>query len=1200
MKKYQIFRFIIPIFVFFGLIYSGFSQSITIKGIDPSGYPNVTATFVVKDDKGNEIRTPNFGQVQVKENGIDKTGTVYCADPGKTKFSIILTFDISTSMNIIDDPKTMLRRIDILRNVAHSVIKALPDPARWECAMTTFNNWGDYVQEFTNDRATLDSVINSSALDPRGGTDYNAGFLYDIRQPARPGGLLVARNAKFKPIVIFLTDGLHAGQASPPPSRTKIWIPEILAEAKDVTKKLSQTPATIYALTLGFPMPDDLKTIVSQTEPPGEAFQSSLNEDELRQILLDLVDKLGTMGSIPPCEVTWLTNCTGGGDVILSLPTFGIADTMNYTIPPQVKPVLTIAPNTLAYPNTKPNNFVEKNVVLTALNNNVTITGFTSKSGKYTVSDWGGTPPVFTIKKGENRTIKVKYLTTDSNFSASDIQFQSDACTTDSILAHGGWVFAEPFHCGSQKIDETKDVQQATFCNRTGDPMFIKTVQIKGGNKSDFVLVSPTGGIWLLHDSCMTIYIKFTPSSLGNRSSTYEIEDGNGVIYTAIVDGTGSGNPEIAALQNVTLPNASCITPSKTLDIDIKNSGAKDLIIASAPITGQDANDFTLVTNVVNMTITPGQTKQVTVKFQPLGYAGAKTATMTINSNAGVSPSFPITLNAKKDSVAFSVSKQKIDFGIICPNEDQTVTLDLTNTGDIALTVNADETAPFSLPAKTWTVQNNAPVSFVVHMQSVAEGTFTKNITFTDECNNKFVLEATGIVQKMSINPINIDLKTNVGAPKDTTVQLCNKSLRPLNISQVQIVGTSVFSILSPALPAPDWVLQPGACMDIKVRYSPTDANVTNAKITFTGSPCNFQDSITLFGNPALATADLAIDNTDGYVGQTIPVPVNLRNPFKVTESGATSFNTVFNYDQEVLKYISTTPAVTVVDNPGALTITGAPLSGIAGVMLTVNFQALPTPKTTSPLRLSGSKSVGGEVVFKEIPGVFTLKTATSSIRVGDGTAIAGQNVSLPIYLENVNNVTSFNQSINTELSFDATLLEPTDKTITDLGINAGTRTIKYSNLSVTPGADKIIGIANFRAMLGSAPSTAVRIAKSAVAVGKVDFTEVPGNFSLKELCQTPGGPRLFSPTGIAALLQITPNPSDGNMTIVYETIESGNTRLWISDILGTSTIELMNGESSQGVHDAKVDLGKLSSGRYVIILQTPTARYSKWIDIMK
>ena len=1200
MKTYKIYNFIIPIFIFFGLVSGGISQSVTIKKIDPSGYPKVKAEFVVKNAKNEDVRTPDFGNVVLKENGKDKNGTVFCVDAGKTKFSLIVTIDISNSMKEIVPNTNGQRRIDIVKKVAQAAINALPDSNRWECAITTFDLNAEVNQGFTNSKSLLREAIGNDSVNPRGGTDYNSGFLYDTRVPARPGALLVARDAKYKPVVIFLTDGKHEGPNWTVPSRSIVWEKAIIDEAKDISLKKSQTPATIFAISVGLAMPQELKSIVSGADPLGSWYESTnMTEDDLRIIFDQILEKAGTIGFVPPCEVSWLTDCNGGGDVSLTLPAMGnIEATSTYVIPDEVKPNLKITPNRFTYPNTLPSTAVEMDVILTAEKNNVLISGVSSLNAKYSVSNWGGTPPPFTITKGQTRTIKVKYLTPDSNFTDTQIKFLSDACTCDTIFSHAGWIFAKPFNCGSQKISETKDVQKATFCNNTGDPVYIKSIQIKGGNKSDFVLVSPTGDITVPNDSCITLFIKFTPSALGLRSSTYEVEDGNGKIFTAVVDGTGSGNPEITALDKVNLPNASCKAQIQNIDIEINNSGARNLVITDGPITGTNAADFSLVPNVAGMTLLPGEKKPVTVKFEPKGLAGTKTATLTINSNAGTSPSFAIALTGKKDSIGYIVSTKTVNFGIVCPNEDKTMPVQLTSTGDIAFSVNANETAPFTLPVKTWNLANNQPMNVDIHIKSATEGKFTQNITFTDECNNQFIVEATGTVEQPKINKVKVDLKTTVGMPKDTTIRLCNTTARPIQISTATINASS-FTIISPNAPPPDWTIPANDCIDIKVRFSPQTATIVNSSITLTGSPCSFKDSIELYGNPALATADLVMDDASGYVGIPVQIPVNLRNPFKVTESGATTFNTVLNYDSEVLKFVSINPSVTVVDNPGALSITGAPLSGTAGIMATVTFQPLATSKTTSELRLSGSKSVGGSVVFKEIPGIFTLKSATATIKIGDASGSPGQKVEMPIYLLNVNNITSFNVGINTELNFDATLLEPTDNNFTDLGISNGMRTIKYSNLSITPDANNIIHRAGFKAMLGKAKSTQVRVANTSVTTGKAIFEETPGNFDLKEVCES-GGIRLFSPTGLAGLLQITPNPTGGNITITYETIESGTTRLWLSDILGINALELFNGSSSQGVHETQVDLSKLSSGRYIVILQTPTAKFSKWIDISK
>ena len=108
------------------------------------------------------------------------------------------------------------------------------------------------------------------------------------------------------------------------------------------------------------------------------------------------------------------------------------------------------------------------------------------------------------------------------------------------------------------------------------------------------------------------------------------------------------------------------------------------------------------------------------------------------------------------------------------------------------------------------------------------------------------------------------------------------------------------------------------------------------------------------------------------------------------------------------------------------------------------------------------------------------------------------------------------------------------------------------------------------------------------------------GLFRLLGVCEE-GGKRLINVVGKLELMLISPNPSDENIEIQYQLIETGPTRLYITDVLGSNILEVFNiNNISTQPQTKKISLNYFPNGFYFIILQTPTEIVTKRLLIQK
>jgi hypothetical protein len=98
------------------------------------------------------------------------------------------------------------------------------------------------------------------------------------------------------------------------------------------------------------------------------------------------------------------------------------------------------------------------------------------------------------------------------------------------------------------------------------------------------------------------------------------------------------------------------------------------------------------------------------------------------------------------------------------------------------------------------------------------------------------------------------------------------------------------------------------------------------------------------------------------------------------------------------------------------------------------------------------------------------------------------------------------------------------------------------------------------------------------------------------------GGPAL---PGQATLGVAYPNPFNASTVIPFETGETGDVTLVISDVLGQVVRTLSAGERSAGAHrlvwDGRTDSGLLAgNGTYLVRLQTPSRQLTRKLMLLK
>lgn len=186
---------------------------------------------------------------------------------------------------------------------------------------------------------------------------------------------------------------------------------------------------------------------------------------------------------------------------------------------------------------------------------------------------------------------------------------------------------------------------------------------------------------------------------------------------------------------------------------------------------------------------------------------------------------------------------------------------------------------------------------------------------------------------------------------------------------------------------------------------------------------------------------------------------------------------------------------------------------------------------------------------------------------------------------------------VNATLRFNSTLLVPIESTPDGAAVGTEREIAVQTLLSQT--GDTTITTLRFRATLGDDSTTALTISQASSDSVSVPITRRDGLFRLLDLCYE-GGPRLLNPSGAIALRGAHPNPLSDRLFLDLELSEVGATTILMTDMTGDQVRTFVNGVLPRGRLSVSLDMRDIPSGRYFVIVQTPTVRLSRQIEVIQ
>jgi hypothetical protein len=518
-------------------------------------------------------------------------------------------------------------------------------------------------------------------------------------------------------------------------------------------------------------------------------------------------------------------------------------------------------------------------------------------------------------------------------------------------------------YVGSQK----DTIQAVTIKNVSNYPLSIINTKHNKPNDYDFSTLAGGGAFTLQPGDTCKMNLRFKPSDKGRTSGTLEFYY-NGLGSPAVVQLFGNGiiKPKIEASDSLTT-NIYC--GSEIYDtILISNSGDEPLIISEADLSGQNPDEFIINSNSLPLTIDPGYSSRLLVKFLPKSL-GSKTAELVLKSNSNPDSIFTVHLIAIKDSISIVPSFSNIDLGILCPNETKDTVFNLKNMGTLGSGVSINSSGLFDINPTTQELNIGEASQISLHFKGLpGEGDLSEIIHVIDQtCGFEIKINVKAKIEAPRIETNDLILSSIIGSYIDSMILLKNNSDRNVLIINPPIIADPRFTLINPQFPM---TIPAQGSQSLTIRYSPIDKTTLTTNMILYGEPCNVSKEIILNGTNYIPV--LQVGNAEAFPSDIVIIPVYLNNPIVVANTSITEIKTDLTFNSTLLYPLSEAAGTIQKENRTiSLSIPYDKTNKTAHK--DIRFRAALGNDSTTSLALTNISATGTTIEMKNIDGTFTL-----------------------------------------------------------------------------------------------------------------------------------------------------------------------------------------------------------------------------------
>lgn len=645
------------------------------------------------------------------------------------------------------------------------------------------------------------------------------------------------------------------------------------------------------------------------------------------------------------------------------------------------------------------------------------------------------------------------------------------------------------------------------------------------------------------------------------------------------------------------------------------------------------SNDFRFLTQFP-FTVQPATQQTLTIAFAPTS-AGEKLVDMRLFSNEaaqaftrlgsrGAVPSAIVITAVQRNLntiLGFVPLPFRFPFGTVATNTSATRTFALRNSSSATMVIStiafvgangSDFTAEgLRLPA---TVEPNATTSVVVRFRPGAEGIRSAQMTLANNIGygaESVEVWGTGVAAKRLIVPVTTQILAET-EPQTTSgtlsVTLTSTGRDTVRLATIRIIGKDA-SQFRFARTIPDGTrIANTRSSSATVFFAPTSVGVKEARLEVVSDAEFPVQYVELRARAAVPPASATIATLDARagIGQDIDIPIILRNARRFTP-GATIYANL-RVNASILQPIGTTPQGQIIDGqrviPLTLQVPASTGGGTDSELTRLRFRVNLGTDIGTVLSLEGVFATGatlrassGRLELDGIPQAF-IQSATAGTRVEFATQ-QGQSITLPIVLRNRQNIPA-NSPMTVSITFNASLLEPTNLAGLTTSVNAGSRTL---TITVPRGEsqDATVSIP-LRAAIGNNTETSITVSNY-ISLGYPNGllqTPAGGRFRLLGINQSGGNQLFFSDKKNLRIASTTPNPANDAASVTFVQKSESAVSLSLSSVLGAVMFEEQLGTLGAGEHTARLSVRNVPAGTYLLTLRNATNKETVTITIVR
>jgi hypothetical protein len=233
----------------------------------------------------------------------------------------------------------------------------------------------------------------------------------------------------------------------------------------------------------------------------------------------------------------------------------------------------------------------------------------------------------------------------------------------------------------------------------------------------------------------------------------------------------------------------------------IENTGDQDLEITSISVTGEDKDAFEITAGGDPLTLKPGETHSISVKFAPI-MAGEYSGEIRIESNTiGSQTSFPI--NGIGGLYSLSSNEIQLMFGDVDVNMSSTQSFTLSNDGDLDITIQSfdfggQNPGLFQVVSPSLPSTLNPSATQMVEVEFTPTGTGTVSATLSvnsvEHDDIDLTLSGNGITSvEDKLNVASVDVYP-VPATNKINLRIDGLQAGKMNISVVDVLGNKIYT----------------------------------------------------------------------------------------------------------------------------------------------------------------------------------------------------------------------------------------------------------------------------------------------------------------------------------------------------------------------------------------------------------------------